>query len=276
MKSGNHQYAEGGGNYASDTPLQFTLRELQRIIVHPHYWLGLAAAVIVLTIIGPFNTFTSLPFSQRLVYWMVMATANYFVGFVVSVFFSQLLFKRGAPEWLSRLIGGLVSGLPITATVWAINSYIYQFNMTGEFDIVLMFAYCMVIATVISMAFYLTALNTREENVHPPIAAKPEIAFLRRLSPAVGTTILSLEAQDHYVNVTTARGSEMVLMRLADAIEELEGVDGLRIHRSHWVAREAIADTVRENGKLMITLSNGKSLPVSRTYAGAVRKTMAS
>ncbi len=271
MKSGNHQYAEGGGNFASDTPLQFTLRELQRVIVHPHYWLGLAATVIVLTIIGPFDTFTSLPFSRRLVYWMVMATANYFVGFVVSVFVSRLLFKRGAPEWLSRLIGGLVSGLPITATVWAINSYIYQFDMTGEFDIVRMFTYCMVIATIISMAFYLASLNARAEGGGQPDPTKQDIVFLRRLSPAIGTTILSLEAQDHYVNVTTARGSEMILMRLADAIEELSGVDGLRIHRSHWVAREAIAGTVRENGKLMITLSNGKSLPVSRTYSGAVR-----
>ena len=57
---------------------------------------------------------------------------------------------------------------------------------------------------------------------------------------------------------------------LADAIREAAPTDGLQVHRSHWVARRHIAALRREKGRIILTLSNGRDIPVSRTYEQAV------
>ena len=61
-----------------------------------------------------------------------------------------------------------------------------------------------------------------------------------------------------------------ILLRLADAIREAAPTDGLQVHRSHWVARGHIAALRREKGRIILTLSNGRDIPVSRTYEQAV------
>jgi len=60
-------------------------------------------------------------------------------------------------------------------------------------------------------------------------------------------------------------------LALADAERELESLDGLRVHRSWWVARDAVADVTRADGRMTLKLVNGVEAPVSRTYARAVR-----
>ena len=57
-------------------------------------------------------------------------------------------------------------------------------------------------------------------------------ALTIRLAPSTGQT--KLKMADHYVEAFTTAGSTLVLMRFADAVSELEGADGLRVHRSYW------------------------------------------
>jgi DNA-binding LytR/AlgR family response regulator len=61
-------------------------------------------------------------------------------------------------------------------------------------------------------------------------------------------------------------------MRLSDAIAELEGIEGAQVHRSWWVARNAIADIARTDGRATLTLQDGSQVPVSRTYAKLLRE----
>ena len=80
-----------------------------------------------------------------------------------------------------------------------------------------------------------------------------------------------MSAEDHYLRVHTSAGETMILMRLADAIRELAGIDGLQVHRSWWVARQGLADATRTDGKLLLKLKSGAEAPVSRTYIKAVK-----
>ena len=87
--------------------------------------------------------------------------------------------------------------------------------------------------------------------------------------------LVRLEVQDHYVLIVTARGRDLVLMRLADAVRETAPVDGMQVHRSHWVARDGVAALTREagkNGRLVIETTDGATVPVSRSNAADVRK----
>ena len=78
--------------------------------------------------------------------------------------------------------------------------------------------------------------------------------------------------QDHYVEVHTAAGTEMLLLRFRDALREVEDVNGLRVHRSHWVARAAIVGVERgRGGRVALRLVNGSRIPVSRSFAPALK-----
>ena len=86
---------------------------------------------------------------------------------------------------------------------------------------------------------------------------------------AVRSDVLALQAEDHYVRVHTQLGSELLLMRFSDAISELDGLAGMRVHRSWWVADDAIVDTVRRARRTILVLSNSTEVPVSRSIAAA-------
>jgi hypothetical protein len=104
-------------------------------------------------------------------------------------------------------------------------------------------------------------------------APAPPDNFLRRLPLALGRDLLALEMEDHYARVHTALGSTLILLRLRDAVAELGAGSGLQVHRSWWVARDAVAQVERDAGRLVLVLRNGLRVPVSKTYRDAVRAT---
>jgi len=99
--------------------------------------------------------------------------------------------------------------------------------------------------------------------------------LLDRLPLAVGRQLVSISADLHYLNVVTRRGRATVLGSLGEAEREL-GECGVRIHRSHWVARDAIRRLRRTAGGWRCELMDGRSLPVSRRRAADVKRLMGS
>ncbi len=89
-------------------------------------------------------------------------------------------------------------------------------------------------------------------------------AFFRRLPRALGRDLIALSSELHYLRVRTSAGETLVLCSLKDAIEELGPDLGLRVHRSHWVARRHVARVRREGRGLVCVLSDGAVIPVSR------------
>ncbi len=99
------------------------------------------------------------------------------------------------------------------------------------------------------------------------------VTLTGRLSPKLkGETVLALEAEDHYVRIHTPAGSELVLLRLADAANEMGNTPGARTHRSWWVARSAVKAVNRNAGKTSLQLVNGLEVPVSRGYLAELRE----
>ncbi|MEE3101020.1 MAG: LytTR family DNA-binding domain-containing protein, partial [Pseudomonadota bacterium] len=101
------------------------------------------------------------------------------------------------------------------------------------------------------------------------LAAGPRL--LQRLSPARRAPLLRLTMNDHYVSVATEAGDELLLMRLGDAMDEAWPEEGLRVHRSHWVARRAVAEVKRDGDRALLRLTNGEEIPVSRARMRELR-----
>jgi DNA-binding LytR/AlgR family response regulator len=94
---------------------------------------------------------------------------------------------------------------------------------------------------------------------------------LARLSRGAQGPVLALQSEDHYVRVHGAKESELVLIRLRDAITEMNDVDGEQVHRSWWVATSGIAQTELTGRNWTIELTNGMKVPVARDSASRLR-----
>jgi len=90
--------------------------------------------------------------------------------------------------------------------------------------------------------------------------------FLHRVPKNLRQNLLAIQAQEHYINVHTAEGSELILYRFGDALMELNDTPGMQVHRSYWVAEGSVSSYERKNGQLLLTLSNGQKVPVSRSF----------
>jgi hypothetical protein len=92
------------------------------------------------------------------------------------------------------------------------------------------------------------------------------------LLPAkVGTDVVALQAEDHYVRVFTSVGSALVRYRFGDAMRELAPLDGLQVHRSFWVRRSAVAQVDMRTSPWLLSLQGGQQIPVSQAFRAVVR-----
>lgn len=98
------------------------------------------------------------------------------------------------------------------------------------------------------------------------------VRFLDRLpGKLLGGVIYAVQAEDHYLRIRTSKGSDLILMRLTDAIGELEGIEGAQTHRSWWVAKDGIDKVKPANGRVTLVLKDGAEAPVSRPNVRALR-----
>lgn len=84
--------------------------------------------------------------------------------------------------------------------------------------------------------------------------------------------IWALSADDHYVQIQTEKERHMILSSLTDAIKKTDNVEGLRLHRSHWVAKQGVKKVVRKNGRMVCILHNDITIPVSRSGQAKVKE----
>ena len=91
---------------------------------------------------------------------------------------------------------------------------------------------------------------------------------LRGLQPA---ELLAVEAEDHYIRVHSLRGKELIYYRFRDALDDLQGWDGLQTHRSVWIRSSSITRIEESGRSTWIILDSGDKLPVSYANRALVR-----
>ncbi|MCA3217806.1 MAG: LytTR family transcriptional regulator DNA-binding domain-containing protein [Burkholderiales bacterium] len=95
----------------------------------------------------------------------------------------------------------------------------------------------------------------------PEPRAKP--AWRERLPRELGEDIIAVASELQYLRVWTPRGCALILGALADV--ELDGADnGLRVHRSWWVASSHVRKVRRTATGAICLMSDGRAVPVSR------------
>jgi hypothetical protein len=100
-------------------------------------------------------------------------------------------------------------------------------------------------------------------------------SLIDSVPPAIGRNFVFVSADLHYLHVHTTIGKATVLGNLS-CWEREQGARGIRIHRSHWVARQHVRRIARSAAGWYCELNAGNKLPISRRRASAVREELGS
>ena len=102
--------------------------------------------------------------------------------------------------------------------------------------------------------------------------AFPQPAFLAKTDGIALENVLALGAEEHYVRVLTSDRSELVYGRFRDVVAEMPEAAGLQVHRSWWVAEDAVVAARRGARRYELELLNGTTVPVSDRFTQRVRE----
>lgn len=225
------------------------------------------AAGVFMALIGALGT-AGAPLPLRLGFWIGMMFAGTAIGHGINAVAMRVdLYER--QPWLWAGLTALLITPPLTLVVWFFSGWMLRQGLRPELILANVPA-VLLISTAMTSLTVLSQKRPVETHAAPADAAPP--VFLDRLPAKLrGAEVYAVQAEDHYLRLHTSKGQDLILMRLADAVAELEGLEGAQVHRSWWVAKDAIAEAERGNGRATLTLTNGAVAPVSRTYARALR-----
>ncbi|MEM1046773.1 MAG: LytTR family DNA-binding domain-containing protein [Pseudomonadota bacterium] len=244
--------------------VQMTLREWWRRLSDPRVIATWVAVSVVCVVAGPFGT-GALPLVERFPYWF----ATNLLGAATSLAVIPLVVtaRRLAtwPFWGRAALGCLGFAIVFAGIKTSLETM-----LTGTADAGDAFAELALTSAVIAAA--ITAVVHVIERSQQRAAVPASVPrFLKRLRPELRTGLIRLAMQDHYVEAHASAGSQLVLMRFTDAMDELAGIKGWRVHRSHWVAEAGIASIRQQRGRAHVVTVDGAELPISRTYMPALR-----
>jgi len=225
----------------------------------------------------------------RSIYWMTYLSLA--LGLLFGVFYvlERILYRCSAQLLfaLAILISWIPFGLAITmvdiATARPEISYVISdLHKTGFIPTLLPVMVMIILpkhlvfgGLIYLLHFYVQVGVSRSQVGKPTLAndSEPEdnnellhVGFIDKLTPQVRSNPLLLQAQEHYVDVTTELGHELILYKFGQAIREIPKDYGLQVHRSFWVAKQNIKGWSATDASIRVFLHYGESAPVSRRF----------
>ncbi|MDH4745669.1 LytTR family transcriptional regulator [Sphingomonas sp. CBMAI 2297] len=231
----------------------------------------LVAIGLLMGFLGPFAS-ERLPFVGRYAYWMICMVGGGLIGVVAD----DLLRRRMAKTWPRVALVSVLMTPPVSLLVLATE----HFLIGGPFGWrsyarLLWQVWPILLAVLVVRTLAWRRLPGRIETrtvIAPPLP-EAEAAFRQRLSAKRrGARLIAIEAHDHYLKVHTDAGEELITLRFADALQELARAHGWRVHRSWWVAADAVEGVRWRRGAGEVRLVGGLMTPVSRTYASTLKE----
>lgn len=243
------------------------------------YWLGVSfGSLLFLELLTP--PLASVLRPRGVPLWITLVVAQVFIGWV-AILPVMRLYTEWVQSFLPLLLAGplqdgsfstLLQKLPTNIICWVSTNllFFYAFGMAR-------FGYQPPGRRSEGAASIDVEESSTAEVIDPtpdinsPVAdaAQAMIAFLTRVRPDRNGTLLAIQADGHYLHVHTDVGSDLILYRFGDALNELKSLEGMQVHRSWWVAERAVER--QEQGEKLI-LGNGLEVPVSRSYRVQARE----
>ena len=261
--------------FVKNTLVQLTLRRWEELLKNTRLHLILVAIVLVGTVMDPFGMDQDRSLGHRFIFSLTSILTLTGMGILiippVRIFFEMKGVRRSTAIVLACVIANF---LMVPMYLWLLSTVFGQLpphvrvmELFVLVSLIIIFLSYRVLGLKLSNRTPqegLVSINEGSETV--PCYANPEKCAVQAKIPTHKRgTILSMVAQDHYVQVNTDKGSELVLMRLSDAVDLCDSKYGIRIHRSAWVSREGIKTLKKDSRKTLVVAPCGRELPVSRS-----------
>ena len=236
----------------------------------PRDWaIDLAVATAIgafLGLIGPFGSYLNGSVGLRVFHWVVsLWIGTLFLGGAVRV--AVLAAARlGFPLWFTIGAATVLADIPFAALVWMMTAVEWP-ELKGRFTPVEWYLQVVTISIPLAAVYGFARFRRAEAESPHLLEAETAPADAERIV----TPVLCLQMEDHYVRVHGAEGSRLVHSTLSQAIANLGPVEGMQVHRSWWVARGAVARAAPDGRNLKLVLTNGLSVPVSRSAVARLR-----
>lgn len=250
--------------------------------------LYMATAGVVLGLIGPFDSYNLPQAFARHLYWLSLILISSLMSGPLARGMFPPMIKAGFNPILGFIVFAFAMSVGIfpfvifneiyLASPYGVTwDYSLEFlRYVGAWDYVEWFGQVFVLTAVLIGAISMIhkAVQKPGEAATPAPTHAPQTAgqnFLKRLAPNLGDELLCLSMEDHYLRAFTTKGDQLILMRLKDAAVELDDYPGLQVHRSHWVALDAISEARRDGRRILLKLKNDHEVPVSRSYVDELK-----
>ncbi|MHC0053333.1 LytTR family DNA-binding domain-containing protein [Actibacterium sp. D379-3] len=237
------------------------LRELKAALWAPGPVLSWVLVTVLVSYSGPFGTYEGLPLLKRVFYWATVVGLSILCGQTVRMAVRRVM--RDSGYWGVSLVTSGVMSVLLAVPLVMFTDYISA-DTSNRVPTVPEMMFLIFIVGVGVTAF--RSLVSGASSL-PPVATP---RLMERVDPGLRGRLIRCSAGDHYVAVYTDKGEARLLMRFSDAMAELDGADGLQVHRSHWVAVPAVIGHLYDNGRLFLTLEDGSTVPVSRNFRAVV------
>jgi hypothetical protein len=258
--------------------------DILKAFASPAPYVSWAIGTAVLTLSGSFGAIQPLPLDQRLLLFGSVVALLLVWGIVARLAVQNVL--PGFGFWAASTLVIMSSAVVLAPVVHEIAHWVTGLQSRKEHGWVVVALLIVGLGYAAALTRWLLSneLSQPESGAVTEDAAPATVAIatataedagprlLRRLDPALRGRLIRVSGRNHHVEVVTDKGTSLLLLRLADALAELQEADGLRVHRSHWVALPAVTGSRNLGGNPQLVLSDGSVVPVSRSQRPEVER----
>ena len=241
--------------------------EVARAMIHPRILALYAVMWVVLVLADPSGQAGSPPFSVRLAQYAVGVWAVW-IGFLGIITGYEALFGSkdrivALPDWPVVLA---VSVLGLAASEAVVVGMLQELRITARVFAVLAVFYFVIIQINIQVLNWLilprVLADLRKDTPCAGGGNEPcddnAAAVLRAGGKTVDLgALLHIAAQGNYVTIVTDDSQYEVPGPFSALLEQIPQQLGLRVHRSHWVARRAVVAHRRRGREMLLDLTYG-------------------
>jgi len=231
-------------------------------------WLsaGAIVAAILMIVVGGLGTW-AMPIGMRAAFWALLMGWN---AIKWQAWFALLV--RKPSDWRrAAIIGAVLLNLSLPLEIKASLALCGSGGVMAPATMIWTEALA-ISGLLFGLLFLVRWRVGRAQEAAPPAPAMPHDGLLARAGLACPAALLAIVAEDHYCRVHLRDGtSALVHHRFRDALDEVAGLDGLRVHRGAWAADAGVANAAREGRRWLLMLTDGSRIKVSARYVAAVR-----
>jgi hypothetical protein len=228
--------------------------------------LGAVTAAILMIVVGGLGTW-AMPIGMRAAFWTLLMGWN---AVKWQAWFA-LLVRRHRDWWRAVASGALLLNLSLPLEIRIALVLCGSNGVMAPATTIWIEALAISGLSLGVVAVIVGRKAGAGQTASPLPAIRPD-GLLARAGLASPAALLAIVAEDHYCRVHMSGGaSVLVHHRFGDALDEVAGLDGLRVHRGAWAADAAVVAAARDGRRWLLELADGQRLKVSAPYVAAAR-----